>query len=59
MAMGMDLGEAEAPVETLIEAEAAPAAEAPAEEAKAEDAPAAEAEAPVADASSESDKTEA
>ncbi len=59
MAMGMDLGEAEAPVETLIEAEAAPAAEAPAEEAKTEDAPAAEAEAPVADASSESDKTEA
>jgi small subunit ribosomal protein S2 len=59
MAMGMDLGEAEAPVETLIEAEAAPSAEAPAEEAKAEDAPAAEAEAPVADASSESDKTEA
>ncbi len=52
MAMGMDLGEAEAPVETLIEA-------APAEEAKAEEAPAAEGEAAATDTSSESDKTEA
>nr|WP_233128275.1 MULTISPECIES: 30S ribosomal protein S2 [Maricaulis] len=68
MAMGMDLGEAEAPVETLIEAEAAPvdeapAQEAPAKEAAAEEAPAAdaapEADAAATDTSSESDKTEA
>ncbi len=65
-ALGVDLGEAEAPVETLVEetaaeeaaAEEAPAAEAPAEEAKAEAAAPAEAEG-EADASSESDKTEA
>ena len=50
LAMGMDLGEAEAPVETLIDA--APAEEAPAAEA------AAEADA-ATDTSSESDKTEA
>lgn len=68
MAMGMDLGEAEAPVETLIEAEAAPvdeapAQEAPAKEAAAEEASAAdaapEADATATDTSSESDKTEA
>jgi len=73
MAMGMDLGEAEAPIETLIEpeAEAAPAeaaaveaapaeeaaTEAPAEAAAAEAAP--EADATATDTSSESDKTEA
>ncbi|WP_323761315.1 30S ribosomal protein S2 [Maricaulis sp.] len=58
LAMGMDLGEAEAPVETLVEAEAP--AEAPAEAAPAaEDAPAADAEAAATDTSSESDKTEA
>ncbi|ABI65672.1 MULTISPECIES: 30S ribosomal protein S2 [Maricaulis] len=56
LAMGMDLGEAEAPVETLVEAEAEVVAEAaPA----AEEAPAAEAEAAATDTSSESDKTEA
>ncbi|WP_297737573.1 30S ribosomal protein S2 [uncultured Maricaulis sp.] len=62
MAMGMDLGEAEAPVETLVDAapaEEAKAEAAPAEEAKAEEAPAAEAEAAATDTSSESDKTEA
>ncbi|WP_417487968.1 30S ribosomal protein S2 [Maricaulis sp.] len=58
LAMGMDLGEAEAPVETLVEAEAP--AEAPAEAAPAaEEAPAADAEAAATDTSSESDKTEA
>lgn len=65
-ALGVDLGEAEAPVEALVEetaAEEAAAEEAPAEEAAAEEAKA-EAEAPAeaegeADASSESDKTEA
>jgi len=62
MAMGMDLGEAETPVETLVDAapaEEAKAEAAPAEEAKAEEAPAAEAEAAATDTSSESDKTEA
>lgn len=65
-ALGVDLGEAEAPVETLVEetaaeeaaAEEAPAAEAPAAEAPAEEAPAeeakAEAEAP-AEAEGEAD----
>jgi small subunit ribosomal protein S2 len=74
MAMGMDLGEAEAPVESLVEETAAeeaaaaeaPAKEAPAKEAKAKKAPAKKAaadEAPADEAaaqtSSESDKTEA
>ena len=62
MAMGMDLGEAEAPIETLVEAapvEEAAAEEAPAAEAAVEAAPAAEGEAAATDTSSESDKTEA
>lgn len=62
MAMGMDLGEAEAPVETLVEAapvEEVAAEEAPAAEAAVEAAPAAEGEAAATDTSSESDKTEA
>ena len=59
MAMGMDLGEAEAPVETLIEEPVAE--EIPVEEAKAEEAPAesAPAEETAPETSSESDKTEA
>ncbi|WP_291842544.1 30S ribosomal protein S2 [Maricaulis sp.] len=56
LAMGMDLGEAEAPVETLVEA--APVEEAAVPEAAAADA-APEAEAAATDTSSESDKTEA
>jgi small subunit ribosomal protein S2 len=57
MAMGMDLGEAEAPVEALVEE--APAEAAAAEESKAEDAPAGGDAAPATETSSESDKTEA
>ena len=61
MAMGVDLGEAEAPVEAMLAAEEAPAEEAPAAEAPAEDAAAAETtdDAAAPEASSESDKTEA
>ncbi len=71
MAMGVDLGEAEAPVEAMLAAEEAPVEEAPAEEAPAAEAPAAEApaedaaaaetteDAAATEASSESDKTEA
>ena len=67
MAMGVDLGEAEAPVEAMLAAEEAPVEEAPAEEAPAAEAPAAEdaaaaettEDAAATEASSESDKTEA
>ena len=54
MAMGVDLGASEAPVETLVEAEA-PAEEAKAEEAKAEE----EKSGDATEASSDTDKTEA
>ena len=56
LAMGVDLGEAEAPVEGLLEAAEAPAAEAAAET---ETAPADEAVETATEASSESENTEA
>jgi len=66
MAMGVDLGEAEAPVEAMLAAEEAPVEEAPAEEAPAAEAPAEDTaaaetteDAAATEASSESDKTEA